>query len=117
MPDDETVNQMIARHEEEFDLFMVSAEGAGSQGGPGSFGAVSLQDCPCPHPVHIRVLGSTGVTRATAVVSDALDHREHPMARRDLCLCVALSPPILQGDRPEASPLHREPVLSRARCH
>lgn len=24
MPDDETVNQMIARHEEEFDLFMVS---------------------------------------------------------------------------------------------
>lgn len=25
MPDDETVNQMIARHEEEFDLFMVSA--------------------------------------------------------------------------------------------
>lgn len=27
MPDDETVNQMIARHEEEFDLFMVSATG------------------------------------------------------------------------------------------
>ena len=27
MPDDETVNQMIARHEEEFDLFMVSAAG------------------------------------------------------------------------------------------
>lgn len=24
VPDDETVNQMIARHEEEFDLFMVS---------------------------------------------------------------------------------------------
>lgn len=29
MPDDETVNQMIARHEEEFDLFMVSAAGRG----------------------------------------------------------------------------------------
>ena len=29
MPDDETVNQMIARHEEEFDLFMVSAAGTG----------------------------------------------------------------------------------------
>lgn len=27
MPDDETVNQMIARHEEEFDLFMVSITG------------------------------------------------------------------------------------------
>lgn len=27
MPDDETVNQMIARHEEEFDLFMVSTAG------------------------------------------------------------------------------------------
>ena len=26
MPDDETVNQMIARHEEEFDLFMVSTQ-------------------------------------------------------------------------------------------
>ena len=26
VPDDETVNQMIARHEEEFDLFMVSME-------------------------------------------------------------------------------------------
>lgn len=29
MPDDETVNQMIARHEEEFDLFMVSTVGRG----------------------------------------------------------------------------------------
>lgn len=48
MPDDETVNQMIARHEEEFDLFMVSAEGAGSQGGPGSFGAVSLRTVLVP---------------------------------------------------------------------
>nr|XP_009927348.1 PREDICTED: LOW QUALITY PROTEIN: transcription activator BRG1-like [Haliaeetus albicilla] len=28
VPDDETVNQMIARHEEEFDLFMKSAESA-----------------------------------------------------------------------------------------
>lgn len=27
VPDDETVNQMIARHEEEFDLFMVSGVG------------------------------------------------------------------------------------------
>lgn len=29
MPDDETVNQMIARHEEEFDLFMVSTVARG----------------------------------------------------------------------------------------
>lgn len=33
MPDDETVNQMIARHEEEFDLFMVSAGGGWGQAG------------------------------------------------------------------------------------
>ncbi|XP_021239269.1 transcription activator BRG1-like [Numida meleagris] len=34
VPDDETVNQMIARHEEEFDLFMVSGgrAGAGQRG-------------------------------------------------------------------------------------
>lgn len=32
MPDDETVNQMIARHEEEFDLFMVGT--TGRQGRP-----------------------------------------------------------------------------------
>ena len=38
MPDDETVNQMIARHEEEFDLFMVSWRRNG--GGGGGEGAV-----------------------------------------------------------------------------
>lgn len=31
MPDDETVNQMIARHEEEFDLFMVSKSRRGER--------------------------------------------------------------------------------------
>lgn len=31
MPDDETVNQMIARHEEEFDLFMVSTRTGATQ--------------------------------------------------------------------------------------
>lgn len=31
MPDDETVNQMIARHEEEFDLFMVGTVGGGGR--------------------------------------------------------------------------------------
>lgn len=49
MPDDETVNQMIARHEEEFDLFMVSAAGTGyptcTDRGPWGSHAP-----PCRHP-------------------------------------------------------------------
>lgn len=38
MPDDETVNQMIARHEEEFDLFMVRRTGKGRKGRMGGGG-------------------------------------------------------------------------------
>lgn len=39
MPDDETVNQMIARHEEEFDLFMVRRRGKGRKGRMGGGGS------------------------------------------------------------------------------
>lgn len=45
MPDDETVNQMIARHEEEFDLFMVSA----AQGPEGCSAASRAP--PCQHQI------------------------------------------------------------------
>ena len=53
MPDDETVNQMIARHEEEFDLFMVSAARRQRHCSrlTGSQGALRLH---APHPVNTR---------------------------------------------------------------
>lgn len=57
MPDDETVNQMIARHEEEFDLFMVSAADTGfptcTDRGPWGSHAP-----PCRHPAD-RVVSVT----------------------------------------------------------
>ena len=61
MPDDETVNQMIARHEEEFDLFMVSAAGTGypTRTDRGPWGSHAP---PCRHPAD-RVVSDIGVPR------------------------------------------------------